>query len=76
MLSDAWWVQEFINYIYGARLSNNKLNTLIPRNQHAEVAIQLSSGTTERTIIKNSIMQGTVWGSLMHPQASKDLWPL
>ena len=34
------------------------------QNQNAEVAIKTSSGTTERTTIKNIIMQGTVWGSL------------
>ena len=34
-------------------------------HQNAQVAIKTPFGTTKRTDIKNIIMQGTVWGSLM-----------
>ena len=34
-------------------------------NQNAQLAIKTQFGTTDRTDIKNIIIQGTVWGSLM-----------
>ena len=54
----------FLDTLFSSVSPQYKLNILFLMNQHAEVAIKTSSGTTERTIIKNIIMQGTVWGSL------------
>ena len=62
---DSLWVEECVNDLYEAGLTNDKLNLLFLMNQNAQVAIKTQFGTTKRTDIKNIIMQGTVWGSLM-----------
>ena len=61
---DALWVQECINDMYDAGLKNYKWNILYHLNQLAEVAVQTSARMTERKVMSNIIMQGTVWGSL------------
>ena len=44
---------------------NDKLVLLYLENQNANIVVKTSSGKSERVNIKNVIMQGTVWGSLM-----------
>ena len=61
---DALWTHECINDLYEAGLTNDKLPLLFKMNMNAQVAIKTSQGITERTDIKNIIMQGSVWGSL------------
>ena len=62
---DALWVEECINDAYEAGLDNDKLTLLFLENQNANVAIKTQEGKSERVSIKNIIMQGTVWGSLL-----------
>ena len=62
---DALWMEESINDLYDAGLTNDKLVLLLLENQHAKIAIKTPSGKSERVSIKNIIMQGTVWGSLL-----------
>ena len=62
---DALWVQECMNDIFEAGLNNDKLPLLFLENQNARVAIKTSNGLSKRINIKNIIMQGSVWGSLL-----------
>ena len=62
---DALWVEECINDIFEAGLDNDKLNLLYIENQNANIAIKTPGGKSKRKSIKNIIMQGTVWGSLL-----------
>ena len=62
---DALWVEECINDIFEAGLDNDKLVLLFLENQNANIAIKTPGGKSSRTSIKNIIMQGTVWGSLL-----------
>ena len=62
---DALWMEETINDVYDAGLTNDKLVLLFLENQHAKIAIKTPSGKSERVSITNIIMQGTVWGSLL-----------
>ena len=62
---DALWVEECINDIYEAGLKNDKLSLLFLENQNANISIKTHGGKSKRFSIKNIIMQGTVWGSLL-----------
>ena len=62
---DALCVEECINDIFEAGLDNDKLNLLYIENQNANIAIKTPGGKSKRKSIKNIIMQGTVWGSLL-----------
>ena len=62
---DALWVEECINDVYDAGLVNDKLALLYLENQNANIAIKTQEGKSSRINIKNIIMQGTVWGSLL-----------
>ena len=62
---DALWVEECINDIYEAGLDNDKLALLFLENQNANISIKTPGGKSKRFNIKNIIMQGTVWGSLL-----------
>ena len=61
---DALWLQECINDLYDAGLTNDKLPILFQENQTARVAVKTQEGISNRIDIKNIVMQGTVWGSL------------
>ena len=62
---DALWMEECINDAYDAGLDNDKLVLLFLENQHAKIAVKTPHGKSERISIRNIIMQGTVWGSLL-----------
>ena len=62
---DALWAQECINTLYEYGLRNDKLVLLYEETKNAYIAIKTSAGITEREDIKNLIMQGTVFGSLI-----------
>ena len=61
---DALWVHECINDLYETGFDNDKLSILFLENQNAEIAVKTANGTTNRTNVKNIVMQGTVWGRL------------
>ena len=62
---DALWVQECINTLFENGLNNDKLVLLHEESRAASIAIKTASGITDRETIKNMIMQGTVFGSLI-----------
>ena len=62
---DSLWVQECINDMYETGLDNDNLSLLFLENQNAEIAIKTATGITKRINVKNVIMQGTVWGSML-----------
>ena len=62
---DSLWLSECLNDLYDAGLDNDKLVLLQKLNQHANIAIKTTSGTTERFMIEDTVMQGTVWAGLM-----------
>ena len=62
---DSFWVEEYINDIFEAGLKNDKLGLLFLENQNANIAIKTEGGKSVRKSIRNIIMQGTVWGSLL-----------
>ena len=62
---DALWVQECINTLYENGLNNDKLVLLYEESKTAYIAIKTLSGITDREVINNIIMQGTVFGSLI-----------
>ena len=61
---DSLWVEDCINDMFEAGLRNDKLPLLYIMNQNANIAIKNSWGLTERTNIRNIIMQGTTWESI------------
>ena len=62
---DALWLEECINDVYESGLKNDKLSLLFLENQNAKISIKTPGGKSKRFSIKNIIMQGTVWGSLL-----------
>ena len=62
---DSLWLSECINDLYEAGMTNDKLNLLYQANESASIAIKTSCGVTERFDIKDTVMQGTVWGGLL-----------
>ena len=62
---DSLWLSECINDLYETGMKNDKLNLLYEANKSASIAIKTSSGETERFSIKDTVMQGTVWGGLL-----------
>ena len=61
---DALWLKEVIACLYKAGLDNDKLPLLFLENRNAQVAVKTPNGLSNRTSIKDIIMQGSVWGSL------------
>ena len=62
---DSLWLSECINDLYESGMTNDKLNLLYKANESANIAIKTASGVTERLKIKDTVMQGTVWGGLL-----------
>ena len=61
---DSLWMQECINDLYESGFTNDKLPLLFIANQTAQIAVKTPHGITTRRLIKNVVMQGTIWGSL------------
>ena len=62
---DSLWLSECINDLYENGLKNDKLALIHESNLSANITIKTLSGTTDRFIIKETVMQGTVWSGLM-----------
>ena len=62
---DSLWVEECINDIYEAGLDNDKLAIFYKENQNAACAVKVNDVLSKRFNMKNIVMQGTVFGSLM-----------
>ena len=54
-----------MNTLYENGLRNDKLVLIYEETRNAKIAVKLSRGITIRIDIKNIIMQGTVFGSLI-----------
>ena len=61
---DALWVEECVNDLFESGFDNDKLPLLYMENQNAQIAVKTQTGMSSRKSIQNTIMQGTVWGSL------------
>ena len=62
---DKLWAKECFNDVYENGFKSDKLALLYNINKYAEVAIKTYIGISEWITIQNTIMQGTVWASLM-----------
>lgn len=58
-------VQECINTLYENGLQNDKLALIHEETKNAKIAIKTSAGKTGEIDIENTIMQGTVFGSII-----------
>ena len=50
---------------YDTGFSNDKLPLLFLENKNCKVAVKTSSGITKRINMKEIVIQGTIWGSLI-----------
>ena len=62
---DKLWANECYNDAYENGLRNDKLALLYNINKTAQVGVKTSTGITDKIMINDNIMQGTVWGSLL-----------
>ena len=62
---DKLWAKECFNDVYENGLKSDKLALLYNINKDAKVAIKTSNGISKRITIQDTIMQGTVWASLI-----------
>ena len=62
---DTMWAQEALNDAYDLGFQNDKLPLVHLANKSAHIAVKSSIGTSERTTINNTIMQGTVWAGML-----------
>ena len=62
---DKLWASECYNDAYENGFRNEKLALLYNINKTAQVGVKTLTGITERIILNNTIMQGSVWGSLL-----------
>ena len=61
---DKLWLQATTNALYESGLKNDNLNLLYLENKKARVAVKINNRITERIIVKDVELQGSVWGSL------------
>ena len=61
---DSLWNEECMNNLYEAGMDDNMLALLYEMNSRANIAVRTPVGITERREIKNSILQGDVFGPL------------
>ena len=62
---DSLWLNECINDLNEVGMNDDKLPLLYKTNENAKIVIKTPSGSTEPMYIKDTVMQGTVWGGLM-----------
>ena len=58
-------LQECINDLFDAGFNSDKLPLIFLENETAKVAIKTGNTLSKRVDIRNIVMQGSVWGSLM-----------
>ena len=61
---DKLWLHEVINCLYESGLRNEKLPLLFMENNNAQVVVKTNGELSTRINIKDSIMQGSIWGSI------------
>jgi hypothetical protein len=62
---DTMWASEALNDAYELGFTNDKLLLVHLTNKHASIAIKSATGISQRTDIKDVIMQGTVWAGML-----------
>ena len=62
---DKLWSKECFNDIFENGFNNDQFALLYNVNKTAQVAVKTHGGITQRISISDTIMQGTVWGSLL-----------
>ena len=58
---DKMWLQATINALYEAGITNDTLNLLYLENKNAQIAIKVNNKLTKRVLVKDVVMQGSVW---------------
>ena len=58
------WLQATINALYEAGITNDTLNILYMENRNAQISIKVNNKLTKRVLLKDVVMQGSVWGSI------------
>ena len=61
---DKLWLQATTNALFECGLNNDMLNLLYLENKNANVAVKVNHQLTERIVVKDVELQGSVWGSL------------
>jgi hypothetical protein len=62
---DTMWSHEAINDAYDLGFKNDKLPLVFLASESANIAVKSSTGMSERSVIRNVIMQGTVWAGML-----------
>ena len=58
------WLQATINALYEAGITNDTLNILYLENRNNQIAIKVNNKLKKRVLVKDVVMQGSVWGSM------------
>ena len=61
---DTLWLSEVMNDLYEAGMCNDKFELLYLQNETANVAVKTLFSLTDRFHVKNTVMQGTLFGGL------------
>ena len=61
---DKLWIQEVINDLYDANMKNDNLYLLYKENEKNDLAVKTPFGISNRFVIEDVIMQGTVFAPL------------
>ena len=61
---DSLWLEECVNDLYDAGLTDDKLSLIYQLNSKNQVAVKTPFGMTERKSVENIVLQGEVFGPL------------
>ena len=64
---DKLWLQACVNALYEAGINNDYLNILYSENRNAQIAVKINNKVSARISVKDVVMQGLIWGSLIPP---------
>ena len=62
---DSLWLEECLNDLYTAGLDDDKFQLLYNVNSHVNVAVKTPVGKTDRGVVRNSVIQGDVFGPIL-----------
>ena len=62
---DAIDLEEAISDIYDVGVDDDSLNLIYEANKEIQMAVRTPSGLTERQTVKNIVLQGDTWGSIL-----------
>ena len=61
---DKLWLQSCINALHEAGINNDYLNLLYLENKKAQIAVKIDNKLSTRILLRDVVMQGSVWGTL------------